>query len=63
MTDTYHITPSNDIKPHIEVGDSCWCKPETREEFNDVGLLLGWIVIHNAADGREDFETGKRKPS
>jgi hypothetical protein len=49
-----HVVPLSDTREH-EVSINCWCSPEYDEEFDQ--------VLHNAADGREDFEEGKRKPS
>lgn len=50
-----HTYPLNDLKEHILEGDKCWCKPEDEEYFGNI------LRIHNSADGREDYETGKRK--
>ena len=52
-----HTYPLNDLKPH-DLGDQtdCWCKPRV-EEFEN-GMCN---VVHNSMDGREDYETGKRK--
>lgn len=52
--DQYHVVPSDDIKEHILKGKNCWCRPEMNEDG---------VFIHNSADGREDFETGKRRLS
>jgi hypothetical protein len=49
-----HTLPIEDIRMH-EISTECWCNP-----FFDKKLE---IVIHNSADGREDFEDGTRKPS
>lgn len=50
-----HVIPMNDIQEHIcDVGTTCWCNPTVDEDG---------VVIHNSADGREDFETGKRRVS
>lgn len=53
-TESYgiHVMPSDDLREHI-MSLTCWCYPE-----DDEG-----VIIHNALDGREDFETGKRLPS
>lgn len=50
-----HVLPLNDLREHVE-NAHCWCHPRLEGEAQDV-------VVHNALDGREDFETGKRKPS
>ena len=49
-----HIFPLDDYRPHeIDLEGACWCRPEF--DAKDPGL-----VIHNAMDGREAFETGAR---
>ena len=50
-----HVFPIDDLRDHVLVGCDCWCNPEY-DEVDD-------IVTHNSMDGREDFETGKRKLS
>lgn len=45
-----HIVPINDSYAHDT--EECWCCP----------LDDGYEMIHNAADCREDYEDGKRKP-
>lgn len=55
MIDRYHVYPVNDLREHDINGLECWCHPEFDDEDN--------VVIHSAADGREAFETGERKPS
>lgn len=48
------VHPLNDLKPHILGGrQPCWCKP-----VDDEGT-----IVHNALDGREAFEEGRRKRS
>lgn len=47
-----HVVPINDLKEHV-LTINCWCNPEEQEEG---------VLVHNAADGREDYENGKRKP-
>lgn len=52
MDDFYHVYPIGDLREHnIENGLNCWCKP-TQD---------GFVIIHNSMDGREDYETGKRR--
>ena len=46
----YHVVPEGDLKDHITDGTDCWCHPE-----EDDG-----VIVHNSADGREDYESGKR---
>lgn len=50
--DRYHVYPLNDLREHIIEGE-CWCGA-----YDDDG-----VIIHNALDGREKFETGERKRS
>lgn len=47
----YHVLPVNDLKPHVETGTRCHCEPAVRAEG------AGLLVIHNAYDGREFYET------
>lgn len=49
MSETFHVLPLNDLKPHVE-SDRCHCQPRIQREPN------GEIVIHNAYDGREFYE-------
>jgi hypothetical protein len=49
----YHIVPIGDSRKH-EIDAKCWCCPEEDEDDPD-------ILIHNAMDGREDYEDGIRK--
>lgn len=51
----YHVTPLNDLREH-EWDFCCWCTPQCDADEPSV-------IVHNAADGREKFETGERKPS
>lgn len=58
----YHVSPIDDLRPHLttkysETGELCWCRPEVQE------LEDRTLIIHNSMDGREQFETGERKPS
>lgn len=53
-----HVYPLGDMREHITEGQrACWCRPHVEL----VGA--GYLVTHNAMDGREKFETGERKPS
>lgn len=55
-----HVEPVGDLREHVtDERGQCWCKPAV--ELVDGGR--GWIVIHNALDGREDYETGRRRPT
>ena len=49
-----HIIPCDDLWDHSLDAD-CWCCPNLDEEY--------WVATHQSADGREDFEAGRRKPS
>lgn len=54
----WHIEPVNDLKPHdCSVNSQCWCDPAVEIDGDCV------LVIHVSADGREDFENGRRKRS
>lgn len=46
-----HVVPLQDLKPH-SVGVPCWCLPRPDGEEPDV-------LIHNALDQRERYETGE----
>ena len=45
-----HVYPVNDFRPHNTSGGKCWCNP----------TYDGYVVIHNALDGREDYEAGRK---
>ena len=47
------LHPINDIRPHVVDGNECWCGAESNEDGT---------IVHNAADGREQYERGERKP-
>jgi len=52
--DHYHVIPLNDLREHSSDSDKpCWCKPHEEDG----------VIVHNSMDGREQFETGERKPS
>ena len=48
--ENWHVLPREDLRQHIESVD-CWCEP----------IIENNIIIHNALDEREKFETGERK--
>ena len=50
----FHAIPKNDLFPHVLSHKDCWCKP-TRDEDNET------IIVHHSADGREEYEDGRRK--
>lgn len=48
----FHVCPTHDLKPHVAcVERECWCEPSVHYE-GDIP-----IYTHNAADGRERYET------
>lgn len=54
MDDIYHVSPVGDLREHIQNKEmDCWCNPTIAEEGNS------FIVVHNALDGREKYETGE----
>ncbi len=46
-----HVYPVNDLREHITQGLECWCKPRVDEDD---------VIVHNAMDGREQWETGRK---
>lgn len=52
LVDFPHVIPLNDLREH-EPSEACWCRP-----LYDEG-----VVIHHAADEREEYETGRRRAS
>lgn len=55
-----HVTPVNDLKPHLEAGFECECGPKVQKftSFNSFKGKdeTGTLVTHNSFDGREYFE-------
>lgn len=47
-----HVLPFNDLFPHVLSHKDCWCHPVKDEEDG--------LIVHNSADGREYYESGKR---
>ena len=45
-----HVYPINDLRPHDTESGKCWCNP----------TFDGFVIIHNALDGREDYESGRK---
>lgn len=47
-----HVVPIDDLREHDEK-ITCWCCPkrDTEEPL---------VVLHNALDGREEFEQGRK---
>lgn len=51
----FHCIPVNDTREHIiDDEGTCWCQPEFDTEYE--------MFIHNSADGREEYEEGRRLP-
>lgn len=51
LTEPPEVMPVGDLREHDE-GMGCWCKPFIEDE----------IIIHNAMDRRELYETGELMP-
>ena len=49
MSETIHVLPLNDLKPHTE-SVACRCVPSVEN------IEEGVVIVHNAYDGREFFE-------
>jgi hypothetical protein len=52
-TGEIHVLPVDDLRDHEQT--DCWCNPARDGDCDEV-------VIHNAADQRERYETGELKP-
>ena len=50
--DDIHVVPVNDLREH-DTDFHCWCDPSYQDG----------VWVHNSMDGREQFESGERKPS
>jgi hypothetical protein len=50
---TLHVYPLNDLRDHDLESETCWCQPRTEDLENEV------VVIHNALDQREKYESGE----
>ena len=50
-----HLVPCGDTRLH-QLDPSCWCSPTEDDEAPD-------FYVHHAADQRELFEQGIRKPN
>ena len=48
-----HIKPVGDYRAHVSEED-CWCHPTS-------DIQEPRIFVHHSMDGREDYETGKRR--
>jgi hypothetical protein len=51
-----HVIPENDLIAH-EIASDCWCNPVDDHHSPD------YVWLHNAKDGREDYEKRSRKPN
>lgn len=52
MSEPMEILPFNDTHQH-RGGLDCWCRPHLNDDE---------VIVHNAADRREDYVEGRRKP-
>ena len=50
-----HVVPVDDLIEHITDGEDCPCGPVTEPVEREDGSM-GWLVVHNALDGREHDE-------
>ena len=50
-----HVIPLNDLHPHDE-DQRCRCQPKLETERDDDFTVLVYIWVHNAWDGRENYE-------
>ena len=55
-----HVVPVDDIRDH-DLTEECWCTPHVEYDSDPVNIHA--VVIHVAADEREKYETGLRKPN
>ena len=51
MSDTVHVEPIGDLIEHEDSAE-CPCLPTVEPVKRDDGSV-GWLVVHNAWDGRE----------
>jgi hypothetical protein len=57
MSDTYHVTPVDDLVEHDTDGGDCICGPDS-EPVERADGSMGWLVKHHSLDGRELDEGG-----
>lgn len=57
MENNWHVYPVNDLLPHNTESMYCECNPKLERNENDDG----WIIVHNAWDGRETREKDNEK--
>jgi hypothetical protein len=53
----HHVYPLHDLAEHVTDGAACWCAPVTKREG------LGFIIVHNALDGRASQDATERPSS
>lgn len=51
-----HVTPVDDLKPHVHEGTACPCRPTVTLTDADGNLLSAPVIVHNSWDGREHLE-------
>jgi hypothetical protein len=51
----HHVIPNNDLMQH-ELSENCSCEP-----VDDPTAVEDYVWHHRALDGREDYESGKRR--
>lgn len=58
MPGTLHVHPVDDLVGHDTATEDadCACGPTIRPVERDDGSM-GWLIVHNALDGRERRET------
>lgn len=59
MSETIHVFPNGDSRPHYLEGGDCACKPRVETSDPKTGKPYpdgGKLVIHRAFDGREIIE-------
>lgn len=49
---TYHVYPVDDLVDHDTDTEDCICGPTTKPVERDDGSY-GWLIVHEALDGRE----------
>lgn len=51
-----HVEPVGDLAEHV-MSDTCWCQPQLE------AYRSGWIIKHNALDGRPSQDATTRPSS
>lgn len=52
-----HVEPVGDLAEHVLEGELCWCQPVVER------YMAGFIIKHNALDGRPSQDATTRLPS